>query len=102
MYIDAMWKKLRKNSSLRCILAPKYDEDANPMANKIPNVKFILETLAGSLVALTAEGNLLLEDSNFENRTWADASPIDQLILVENPSGKIKRVLRLNVLCGNP
>ena len=73
-------EKLRKNSSLRCILAPKYDEDANPMGNKIPYVKFIQEALARSLLALTAEGNLLLEDENFENRTWADASPINSFL----------------------
>ena len=32
------------------------------MENKNPDVKFILEALVGSLLALTTEGNLLLED----------------------------------------
>ena len=32
------------------------------MENKNPDVKFILEALVGSLMALTTEGDLLLED----------------------------------------
>ena len=50
-----------------------------------------------SSTTLTAEGDLLLEDQKFEPfkiRTWAVASPIEPF--------KIIRVLRLNVMFGNP
>ena len=33
-----------------------------------PDVKFILEALVGSLMTLTAEGDLLLENQNFESK----------------------------------
>ena len=60
-----------------------------------PDVKFILEALIGILMAWTAEGDLLLEDQQFElfkNTTWAVASPID-LLLCNILSGK-NHVLR--------
>ena len=73
------------------------------MENKNADVTFILKVVVESLVALTAEEDLLLGDKkfkSFKNKTWAVASPIDSL--VKNPSGKIRHVLRLNVAFANP
>ena len=37
------------------------------MEHKYPDVHFVLDVLAGSLVVFTAEGDLLLEDDQFES-----------------------------------
>ena len=60
------------------------------MKNKSPDVKFMLEALVGCLMALTAVGDLLLEDPNFESlkdRAWAVASTLDSF-LSENHQAK--------------
>ena len=53
------------------------------MESKHPDVKFILEALVGSLTALTAEGDLLLDDKNsqpLKNTTLAVATPINSFL----------------------
>ena len=54
--------------------------------HKSPNVQFILDTLAGSLMVLTADGNFLFEDGRFEPLKpgkWAMVSPIDSFCVWE-------------------
>ena len=66
------------------------------MENKNPDVKFILEALVGSLLALTTEAEPLLEDEKGgQLRTQLTRSR-------QKSSSKIIRVLRLDVTFGNP
>ena len=54
------------------------------MEHKFPNVQFILDAHAGSLVVLTAEGHSLPEDDHFGSLTtctWAVVGPIVSICL---------------------
>ena len=62
------------------------------MKHKYPGVQFILDALAGSLVVLTAEGDLLIEDDHIESSKtgkWAMMSPTDS-VLAQIHQAKVK------------
>ena len=60
--IEPMWKSFGKKKLLSSPPPRSRQLRKTIMESKNPDVKFILEAFVGSLLALTAEGNLLLED----------------------------------------
>ena len=70
-YIEAMWKSFGKTTLFAA------------MEHRYPNVQFIMDALAGSLVVSTAEGDFLLEGDHFESVTTgkvALVSPIESVL----------------------
>ena len=65
---------------------------------KFPDVQFILNVLARSLLVLTSQGDLLLEDDHFESfktGKWALVGPSDS-VLPRTHQAETVRFLRLS------
>ena len=75
--IEAMWKIFGKTALFATVSPQRRVSMRTAMEHKYPNVQFH-QALDGSLVVAIAEGDLLLEDQNFEllkTRKWAMVRP---------------------------